>query len=150
MRTNFIKNTLAIALSIICLGGSLAYASTKVNAQDNNINIEAIQEVSKEEVGFEASQEQIDKLNELYEKVNNNDLTLEEQKAVVSEIQEMMPEILKANDIKIGDTTTDVCNYLELAKANQEMKEFQRYLDTINVEQYQPMSQEQLEGIVGE
>lgn len=138
------KKSIIAILSMVLVVGILI-RGTVVNAQTTNT-----QEVNKNEITNNVEQETIDKLNEMYEKVNSGELTYDEQKEVISELKEIMPELIEANLPKVGDGVEEVCNYIELQKANAEMEEFQKYLDTIDTTKYMPMSEEELNNLLND
>ena len=135
MKRSFIKPTLAIALSMVCLGGSIAYASIQSNSATTETTLE---------------QERANTLQQLKESLTRatekEELTMEDLEL----IQKDLSKAIESHHPGIGDGVEEVCNYIELQKANAEMEEFQKYLDTIDTTKYQPISQEELEQLLND
>lgn len=135
MKRSFIKPTLAIALSMVCLGGSIAYASIQSNSATTETTLEQERATTMEKLK-----------QTLLGATEKEELTMEDLELIQKDLSKAIESHLPA----IGDNVEDVCNYIELQKANKEIEEFGKYVDSIDVDQYKPMSQEELEQLLND
>ena len=138
MKRSFIKTTLVIALTVISIG-VLGVTPIVANAQSN---LEATETTLEQERATT-----MEKLKQtLLGATEKEELTMED----LNLIQEDLSKAIESHLPSIGDGVEEVCNYIELQKANAEMEEFQKYLDTIDTTKYQPISQEELEQLLND
>ena len=139
MKKSFIKTTLAIGLgvfSIVGLGVTPIVANAQSNSATTGQSLEENRAISLEEVK--------QSLQDLIGKAESDTITKEDLEVVNEKLSIATENYLP----KVGDGVEDVCNYLEIQKANADMKEFEKYLGTISVEDYQPISEEELNKIL--
>ena len=133
MKRSFIKTTLVIALSMVCLGGSIAYASIQSNLEATETTLEQERATTMEKLK-----------QTLLGATEKEELTIED----LNLIQKDLSKAIETHQPSIGDNVEDVLMYMELQKANQEIEDFGKYVDSINVEDYTPMTEEELNKIL--
>ena len=138
MKRSFIKTTLTIGLGVFSIG-ALGVTPIVANAQSN---LEATETTLEQERATT-----MEKLKQtLLGATEKEELTIEDLNLIQKDLSKAIESHLPA----IGDNVEDVCNYIELQKANKEIEEFGKYVDSIDLEQYQPMSQEELEQLLND
>lgn len=140
MKKSFIKTTLALGLSVMSLG-VLTTTTLIANAETTS---EATEQAI-EDVRTTSLQDVKDSLNDLLGKAEN-DITKED----IAKVQEKLNVAIESNLPKVGDGVAEVCNYMELQQANKEMEEFEKYIDSIDLSEYQPMSEEELNSLLNQ
>lgn len=135
------KKFLIGALTLTILGGSTLVANAQANqgiSKESRQALEYTREISLQEVK--------ESLQDLIGKSESEEITKEDLEVVNEKLSIATESWLP----KVGDGVEEVCNYIELQKANAEMEEFQKYLDTIDTTKYQPISQEELEQLLND
>ena len=136
MKRSFIKTTLVIALGVISIG-ALGVTPIVANAQSN---LEATETTLEQERATT-----MEKLKQtLLGATEKEELTIED----LNLIQKDLSKAIETHQPSIGDNVEDVLMYMELQKANQEIEDFGKYVDSINVEDYTPMTEEELNKIL--
>lgn len=134
------KKFLIGALTLTILGGSTLVANAQANqgSEESRQALEDTREISLQDVK--------ESLQDLIGKAESEEITTEDLEVVNQKLSVATENYLP----KVGDGVEEVCNYIELQKANAEMEEFQKYLDTIDTTKYQPISQEELEQLLND
>lgn len=138
MKKSFSNLSLLVLLGVASIVG-LGATTLIVSDETNNTITTTAQAIEVNSI--------VEDIQEMYEKLNSQEISKEEQKEMVEYLKENLPTLIKANEPQIGDGVNEVSVWLELMEANKQIEGFGTYIDSIDLEQYQPMSQEELNAL---
>lgn len=141
MKKLFVNLSLLVALGVATIGG-IGATTLVANAETKKITTTTRQDIEVNSI--------VEDILEMYDKLNSQEVTKEEQKEMAQYLKENLPTLIKGNEPVVGDGIDQVSVWLELMEANKQVEQFGRYLDTIDLEQYQPITDSELEALLND
>lgn len=125
-------------LLISLLLGAIGLSATNVSAKQEDLT----QELSNtnENMGEQISSK-VERIQIRY--FNGEDVSKD-----LEELKVELPLLINENKIEVGNNVDDVCNWIELIKANKDAESLQECIENIDVNEYMPLSNEELEALI--
>lgn len=109
----------------------------------SNLIASATTETTQDTTNTNTQQTSMEQLQSIQDKLNDG----VDDKVVIEELKVLLPQLIKENEPVIGSNVEQVGLWLQLQQAEKDIEEFGSYINTIDLEKYQPMSEEELKSI---